>query len=165
METVSFKPIIAKNARILILGTMPGTKSLQLKQYYAHEQNAFWKIMFGLFDQEYTKTYASRIKLLLENRLALWDTLKYCTRKGSLDSDIIQPIPNQINELLSEYQSIKTVIFNGTYAEKFYRKFHPDIPGISYLKMPSTSPANARYSFSDKLQSWSAICNILCQGT
>lgn len=165
METVSFAPIIDKNAKILILGTMPGIKSLQLKQYYAHEQNSYWKIIFNLFGQEYSKNYDDRIKLLQNNRLALWDTLKYCTRKGSLDSDIIQAHPNQINELLSAYQKIKFVIFNGAYAEKFYRKFHPDIPGISYLKMPSTSPANARYSFTEKLLSWSVICDILCQGT
>jgi hypoxanthine-DNA glycosylase len=161
MESISFAPIIDKNSRILILGTMPGMMSLEKQKYYAHERNTFWPIIFKLFDTIYSSEYQARIKLLINNKLALWDTLQYCIRKGSLDSDIQQAKPNDVNALLKEYTQIKTIVFNGKYAEKFYKKFQKKVDEIQYLSMPSTSPANARLTFSQKFDKWSELKNML----
>jgi len=161
MYSFSFKPIINENSKILILGTMPGIKSLEMRQYYAHEQNAFWKILFLLFDEAYSNKYKIRLDLVLNNKIAVWDTLKQCQRPGSLDSDIKHAEPNDISSLIKDYHNIKTLAFNGKYAEKYYKKFNSPITGINYLSLPSTSPANAGYKFTDKLNAWSEIKQFL----
>jgi len=161
MDSISFNPLISKKSTILILGTMPGIKSLQERQYYAHERNAFWFILFKLFDADFTNIYQKRVKLLLNNNLALWDTLKFCYREGSLDSNIKNAEPNNISELLNQHQQIKNIIFNGKTAEKFHDKFHARKDRISYYNLPSTSPANARKSIEDKLNEWAIIKELL----
>ena len=160
MKSKSFAPFIDENSRLLILGTMPGIKSLEKQQYYAHERNAFWPLLFAIFRSPYTTDYQQKIKLLYDNNIALWDTLKYCFREGSLDSDIQMAEPNNIDGLLKIYPKIKSIVFNGKYAEKFYKKHQKISSEIKYLSMPSTSPANARLSFEQKLQIWSAIKDL-----
>ncbi len=161
MKSVSFDAIIPENAKILILGTMPGVKSLEEHQYYAHERNAFWPVMFAIFNNDFTTNYKQRITLLKNKKVALWDTLKLCYREGSLDSNIKDAEPNEIIDLLEQNQTIKHVFFNGKGAEKYYDKFHDRICGINYYSMPSTSPANARFKFEDKLNAWQIIKELL----
>jgi hypoxanthine-DNA glycosylase len=161
MESKSFAPIIDKSSNILILGTMPGIKSLEKQEYYAHDRNAFWPILFKLFDATYSTDYQLRINILFQNRIALWDTLKFCYREGSLDSDIQHAEPNDISRLLINHPKIKSIVFNGNYAEKFYKKYNKKLPGINYLSMPSTSPANARLTFEQKLNKWSELKDLL----
>ena len=84
MESYSFEPIASPNATILILGTMPGIKSLELGQYYGHKQNNFWKLVFTIFKEDITDDYEAKKEILLKNNIALWDVLKYCDRVGSL---------------------------------------------------------------------------------
>jgi hypoxanthine-DNA glycosylase len=157
MKSVSFPPIIASNCRILILGTMPGILSLKNHQYYAHPRNHFWPIMKKLFMPECPNDYKELINLLLDNNLGLWDTLWNCQRQGSADSGITEEIPNNINALLSKYSTIQHIAFNGQYAEKFYKKFNQKKQCISYYSLPSTSPANARYSYEQKLEKWQVL--------
>jgi len=161
MNSISFNPLISTESRILILGTMPGIKSLQAQQYYAHSRNAFWIIMFTLFDVPYSDNYEIRVDLLLKNRLALWDTLQFCYREGSLDSNIKDAQPNHFSEFLQQNSGIKYIIFNGKTAEKFYDKFNIRVAKIEYYCLPSTSPANARMTIDDKLNVWALVKKLL----
>src|SRR5688500_9404170 len=90
----AFTPIGNQDSEILILGTMPGERSLKLQQYYGHAGNQFWKIMFALFEEPFTTNYELRTILLLKNKIALWDVLSYCEGKGSSDTNIEKEIPN-----------------------------------------------------------------------
>jgi double-stranded uracil-DNA glycosylase len=140
---------------------MPGIRSLQEKQYYAHERNAFWLILFKLFNTSFSNKYESRVELLSENGIALWDTLQYCYREGSLDSNIKNARPNMIPELLEQNPQIANIIFNGRTAEKFYDKFHARINRIGYYCLPSTSPANATMKIEAKLVKWALIKELM----
>ncbi len=140
---------------------MPGIKSLEEAQYYAHPRNAFWQIMFSLFNKDFSEDYEIRKKLILDNHLALWDTLKLCFRQGSLDSNIKNEEANNIHDLLSKYPKIHSVIFNGKSAEKFYKRYFTKKEKLSYHTLSSTSPANARKQLNEKLSEWSMILDLL----
>ncbi len=91
----SFPPIVGANARMLILGTLPGEESLRLQQYYGHPRNHFWPLIAAIFDESLPATYAERDRLLKRNRFALWDVLESAERVGSLDSAIRNPTANE----------------------------------------------------------------------
>ena len=156
----SFRPSIDNNSKILILGSMPGVKSLEEQQYYAHPQNRFWKVM-GVVCKEpllYEFDYDNKLKTLLDNKIALWDTIQTCKREGSLDSDIQNEIPNDIRQLLKKYPQIKTICLNGNKSYSSFKKYFPDLTEeYNCLKMPSTSPANARYSLNALIEEWAEI--------
>ncbi len=100
----SFPPIINSRSRVLILGSMPGIKSLQAQEYYAHPQNQFWKIMTALLGFELPLTYMHKKKMLLKNNIALWDVIASCRREGSLDSNIRHIRLNDFEGLFKKYQ-------------------------------------------------------------
>lgn len=159
-----FPPICGDRPRALVLGSMPGTASLQAQQYYAHPRNAFWPIMQALFGIGADLAYAERCRLLQAHRIALWDVLKGCSRKGSLDSAIVQGSiePNDLAGLLRDNPSIRAICFNGQMAEKAYlRHVLPGLSGnaadIGLHRLPSTSPANASWSFERKLAAWRVL--------
>ena len=153
----SFKPSIDIYSKVLILGSMPGVKSLEKQQYYAHPQNRFWKVM-GIICNEpklYEFTYNLKLKTLLKNNIALWDTIKTCKREGSLDSDIQNETPNDIKGLLKNYPNIKTICLNGNKSYSAFKKYFPDLlEKYNCHKMPSTSPANARYNLDILIKEW-----------
>jgi hypoxanthine-DNA glycosylase len=155
----SFEPIIDKGCKIIILGTMPGVKSLEKQEYYGHERNAFWKIIYSLFQCQITDDYSHKKAFLLQHNIALWDVLKACYREGSSDSNIKNPIPNDFGELLMQYPNIKAIYFNGEPAEKLFKRFVSktlsDI-NIPFYRLPSTSPANA-IKFEQKFDRWKLI--------
>ena len=157
----SFQPVINHEAVILILGTMPGVQSLEKQQYYGNKNNAFWRIIFELFKGGGMVTYDEKINFLQKNKIALWDTLQNCERKGSLDADIVKPIANSISEFLENYKSIRYVVFNGKASEKYFFRYNKKMDGIEYISLPSTSPANARMNFSEKLKAWSVLLEKL----
>lgn len=158
MKCESFLPQINKKSKILILGSIPGIKSLEEQKYYAHPQNRFWKIM-GLLCKSpdlYKLNYNDKIKILLKNNFALWDVIKFCKREGSLDSNIQAEIPNDIKKLLEDYPNVEKICLNGNKAYSAFKKYFPDlIKKYSCYKMPSTSPANAKYSLNDLYKEWS----------
>ncbi len=160
MDSFSFAPIININSKVLILGTMPGVKSLEDAEYYAHKRNAFWRIIFDIFNESYSDNFKIKLRILLKHRLSLWDILKYCYREGSLDSNIIKEKPNDISKFLTENSNIKTIIFNGKSAEKLFKKYFSEFNSIKKLQLPSTSPANARISFKEKLEKWYIIKDL-----
>lgn len=160
----SFKPIINDSARVIILGSMPGIKSLTEQQYYAHPQNAFWRIMAILFDFEVHATYEQRLGFLQSGGVALWDVLHSCKREGSLDS-MIQPqtqVANDFNALFQTYPNIQAVFFNGAKAESYFKRhILPTLVEhqLHFARLPSTSPAHASLSFENKLEAWQVIRN------
>ena len=154
MQLTGFSPIEDKNSKILILGSMPSVKSLNQQEYYAHPQNAFWKILFALFENSYTADYQKKTNLLLTHHIALWDVLKHCVRPGSMDSDIKQPIPNDFTSFFSCHD-IQKIYCNGQASYGYFQKYVKT--SIPVICLPSTSPANARKSFAQKLGEWSQI--------
>lgn len=158
----SFPPIERVDARILILGSMPGEASLRAGQYYAHPQNLFWHIMGELLGTDPASPYEQRIRALKSARIALWDVLHSCRRKGSLDSaiDNCSLVPNDFAGFFRSHPRITRVFFNGAKAEECYRKHvlpRSEGGSLEYLRLPSTSPANASISYERKLEAWRAV--------
>ncbi len=155
----SFKPVIDNNCKVLILGTMPGARSLEKQEYYGHQRNSFWKIIFSLFNHKVTEDYEDKKAFLLKHNIALWDVLQACDREGSLDSNIKNPLPNDFRTLFEEHPSIKAIYFNGDPAQKLFKRLiekNVSLKEIPKYRLPSTSPANAT-SFEKKLLHWSLL--------
>lgn len=160
MNISSFLPIIDKESKILILGSIPGVKSLEMQQYYAHPQNKFWKIIFELFNEKFTTDYDERIKILEKHHIALWDVIDTCERKGSLDSEIRNEEANNIQQLLENYPSIKAIFCNGQKSFKNLQKIMGKECVIPIFVLPSTSPLHT-ISFEKKLRDWEFINSFL----
>lgn len=139
------------------MGSMPGSKSLELNQYYAHPQNQFWKVIAALTDQAVPKDYKGKLSLLHSARIALWDVLSECTREASSDATIRRPSPNAIKKLLASYPKIKKVILNGKAAEKYYKQYFSEIIELEWKYAPSTSPAHASLSLEQKIAAWQNV--------
>lgn len=143
---------------------MPGIRSLEAAQYYAHPQNAFWKVMAELFGAP-VETYAQRVALIKKNNLALWDVLKCCQRTGSLDSSIDDKTieVNDCTAFLTTHPKITRVFFNGAKAEKeFLKRVLPQLPEkirarLTLARLPSTSPAHAGMKPAAKVKAWRAV--------
>ncbi|MBI4807591.1 MAG: DNA-deoxyinosine glycosylase [Nitrosomonadales bacterium] len=153
----SFPPVADKQATALILGSMPGKKSLKQQQYYAHPQNAFWKIMGDLVSAHPTLPYPQRLHALTAAHIALWDVLHTCEREGSLDSDIEQEKANDFVAFFARHPNITRVYFNGAKAEQSFKKFvleKQKLPPLVFVRLPSTSPAHAGMRYEEKLRVW-----------
>jgi TDG/mug DNA glycosylase family protein len=158
----SFAPIECPSARILILGSMPGVRSLAEGQYYAHPQNSFWKIMTAILGSPTAATYDERIDALIDADIALWDVLHSCIRAGSLDANIEAGSvkANNFRAFLRKHTRVEIVAFNGATAEKCYRRYvAPTLKDChaKYVRLPSTSPAHASLSFDEKVAAWRAV--------
>jgi hypoxanthine-DNA glycosylase len=158
----SFDPIEDRNAEILILGSMPGRASLEAGQYYAHPQNAFWRIVSELLQFDPGSSYAVRTRVLKSARIAVWDVLRSCIREGSLDAMIASEaqIANDFPTFFRTHKKVRDVFFNGAKAEAcFQRLVLPELDNGSarYTRLPSTSPANASFSYTQKLDAWRVI--------
>ena len=156
-----FAPVARPDARILILGSMPGVASLEAVQYYAFPRNAFWKIMGDLFAAGPELDYQTRLQKLTANHIALWDVIEICHRPGSLDSAISENgmATNDFSSFFSRHPHITRVYFNGQKAAGLFKK--KVVPGLKgqydYHVLPSTSPAHAAKSYAAKLKAWSVI--------
>lgn len=153
----SFEPLDCPNAEILILGSMPGDRSIAMNQYYGHPQNRFWRVISNVTNSEMPKDYHGKKEMLLANKIALWDVARNATRKGSGDSAMSNENPNDIEHFIETHLQLKVVAFNGKKAEQLYDKFWVRLPGVNYLSLPSTSPANAAINLEDLCQRWSAM--------
>ena len=158
-----FPPVSSPDARVLVLGSLPGEKSIEMQQYYAQARNAFWPIMGELCGAWPSLPYPERLERLRAAGIALWDVLAAGERRGSLDSAIV-PSTMVINDFASFFAShprIRFVSFNGTMAAQlFTKRVLPTLPAkyaaLEMTRLPSTSPANASYSFERKLAAWTA---------
>jgi TDG/mug DNA glycosylase family protein len=165
----SFPPLISAKPAVLILGSMPGRKSLEMSQYYAHPQNQFWRIIGELIGFDPGLPYEKRIQNLSRAGICLWDVLKSCEREGSMDQSIqnSSEIPNDLVGLIRDFPSIQVIAFNGNKAWMSFQKYilphleEQTIQRVHLIQMPSTSPANARITFEKKLGSWKKIFNYL----
>ncbi|WP_294277919.1 DNA-deoxyinosine glycosylase [uncultured Chryseobacterium sp.] len=156
----SFAPIVDENSEILILGSVPGVRSLEKQQYYAHPQNKFWKIIFELLNEEPTENYTQRIAVLKKHHIALWDVIDSCERKGSLDSEIRNEEANRVDELLNGHPNIKAVFCNGGKSYKNVQKMLGKDYRLPVFLLPSTSPLHT-VSLEQKLESWKKIIEYL----
>lgn len=160
----SFAPIIGESCTVLLLGTMPGVESLRRQQYYGHEHNAFWRIIYNLFGREPDADYEKKKDFLLQHSIALWDVLEACEREGSSDSKIKNPVPNDFAGLYLRYPNIKSVCFNGGTAGKLYSRFVEKRGLIAsdkaFYNFPSTSPAYT-IAFEKKLEKWQSLLPLL----
>ena len=146
---------------MLVLGTLPGEESLRQVRYYAHPRNLFWPIVFALFGETPPADYAERLAFVREQRLALWDVCAMAERRASLDSEIKREVPNLLHDLLDAHPGIATVAFNGGGARRLYDRHFVRRPGLTYLRLPSTSPAHASLNFAQKLARWQALRDAL----
>lgn len=159
MDTLltSFPPLARADARVLVLGSMPGVASLAAACYYAHPRNSFWRILADVIGCAADAAYAQRIEALQMARIALWDVLAECTRSGSMDS-AIAPASARANDLAALYArcpQLQRVCFNGSAAAQWYRRLRlPQPAGIDFLRLPSTSPAHAGMDYASKQALW-----------
>ena len=158
----SFDPIADRNAQSLILGSMPGRASLAAGQYYAHAHNVFWRIVSDLLEIDARSPYESRVEALKSARIAVWDVLQSCVRQGSLDAMIEKEteVANDFRSFFRSHRGITRVFFNGAKAEaSFRRHVSRELDGgpVIFVRLPSTSPANASLSFARKLGAWRAL--------
>lgn len=153
----SFPPISSSDARVLILGSMPGPASLRAREYYAHPRNVFWRMMGELVGAGPDKPYAEREKILKDRGVAVWDVLQSCIRPGSSDSAISAEEPNDFMTFFSTHQNITHVGLNGGKAEACFRKYAMQYcpSNAIVVKLPSTSPAH-RQNFAKKHVAWQA---------
>ena len=154
-----FGPIIDTNSKVLILGSLPGNRSLELTQYYAYPTNHFWKIITEIFNVTCLADYEARIAFIKNKRIALWDVLYRAQRNGSLDTAIRNEVPNDFSSLFDVYKEIRAVGLNGRKAEhSFKNHVIPELKQFdrTIVGLPSTSAANTM-RFDNKLQFWRAF--------
>ncbi len=167
--TTGFLPVATPDIRVLILGSMPGMRSLALRQYYGHPRNLFWPLMAELVGVPTAAPYAERLALLNATGIGLWDSLKAAERPGSLDSSIVphSEVANDFPSFLANHQQVRAIAFNGKKSERAFTKHvlnagHAALfSDIALLPMPSTSPANASISFAEKRRRWREILAYL----
>jgi methylated-DNA-[protein]-cysteine S-methyltransferase len=156
-------PIVDIYSRVLVLGTMPSTISLQTGEYYANPRNQFWPILYKIFglslDSQPGRNYVDKIAILQQNGIGVWDVLKECERDGSGDLMIKNGVTNNFVEMLANHPNIKCVFFNGQKANELFSKLNKErsFNDVKFLCLPSTSPANARVPFENKVECWRAI--------
>ncbi|HUR40071.1 MAG TPA: DNA-deoxyinosine glycosylase [Verrucomicrobiae bacterium] len=167
----SFPPLARADARVLILGSMPGEESLRQRRYYAHPHNQFWPIMGALAGARPELPYAERVRMLRLRGIALWDVLECCERAGSLDGSIVTASekPNNLPRFLRAHRRVRAVFFNGgKAASAFRRHVEPKLhllgeraESLRRVRLPSTSPAHAGMPRAAKLAAWRQIEEFL----
>ena len=150
--THPFEPVYDENSRILILGSFPSVRSRSDGFYYGHPKNRFWRLMSALYGEESLQTTEEKRDFLLKHGIALWDIIASCEIENSSDSSIRNAVPNDLNLILQNSQ-IQKIYTNGKIADKLFRKYYRR----EAVCLPSTSPANAVWTFEKLLQSWSQI--------
>lgn len=154
---VGLGPVVSPNTRVLILGSFPGARSLQTQQYYAHPQNQFWKILQAIWPSsrrvDCADSYEKRSEWLLARGLGVWDVYASCQREGSLDTAIRDAVVNDIAAL--RLPQLQAIAHNG--GESYKHAKHTQALGVPVYKLPSTSPANASWTFERKLAAWREV--------
>jgi len=159
-----FPPVARADARVLVLGSLPGQESLRRRQYYAQPRNAFWTIMGELFGAGPSLPYARRVARLRASGVALWDVCERAFRRGSLDTSILPAsvVVNDFTAFFRTHPRIRLVCLNGGKAEELYRRrvlprLTAEAAALPRLRLPSTSPAHAAQPLAAKLAAWRAV--------
>ena len=152
-------PVVAADARVLILGSFPGAASLAARAYYAHPRNQFWPLLSVVLDEPLTTLpYPARLGRLKSRGVAVWDTIVACSRAGSLDSAIRNAQRGEVDRIRRRAPGLRLVGFNGRTAARAEREWRA--AGYATLLLPSSSPAYTR-PFAEKLAAWRAIASVL----
>jgi TDG/mug DNA glycosylase family protein len=149
-------PVTGSRPSLLILGSFPGVMSLERKEYYGNPKNRFWAVMEELFAIPAALSYPERTLRLTQEKIALWDVVRGCTREGSADSRIRNPVPNDIAGFVRAHPSVRLVALNGSTASRLYHHF-AEVSGIPSVTLPSTSPAHAAVTFAEKVRQWEVV--------
>lgn len=155
-----FGPVMDESAKILILGSFPSVKSREQSFFYGHPHNRFWRVLAGVLGCGVPQTIEDKTDMLLRHHIALWDVLQSCEIVGSSDASIKNAVPNDLDGILKT-QKIRAVFSNGSASFRLYRKFIYPKNQTPHFLLPSTSPANARYSLDALMQEWRAILAYL----
>ena len=154
-------PILWPHARILVLGSLPGDESLRRQEYYGHPHNTFWAILEHIFGEEVGGAYADKLRFLEAHGIALWDVLERAERRGSLDKNIRNGVPNDFDALFARLPALGVIALNGRDAQKSSQRvqarYSARLTTVRILSMPSTSPAHASLSVAEKAELWRAI--------
>ena len=160
IQTHPFKPIFDKNSKILILGSFPSVVSRKFGFYYANPQNRFWRVLAGILNTPLPKSMDEKINFLLAHRIAIYDAAISCEIKGSSDAKMIAVSPANL-EPIFKTANITQVYANGGKAYEICKKYLEDeilkATKNVVIKLPSTSPANAKFSIDKLASEWSAI--------
>jgi len=151
-----FEPVFDENSKILILGSFPSVKSREDAFFYGHPRNRFWPLMAALFGGDIPRSRDEKTALLLRNGVALWDVVASCEVEGSADSTIKNVVPVDLQPIF-EKTDILRIFVNGSTAMKYYNKYLREKTGREAILLPSTSPANAAWSFEKLLEAWRII--------
>ena len=157
-----FDPVVNAQTRLLVLGSLPGEKSLEVRQYYGHRQNKFWELLGAVLDVDLRSlSYDERLAALLEHGIGLWDVIAEAERVGSLDAAICNASHNALVELLGALPNLRAIGFNGgTAARLGRRQLQSCTVGVSLVDLPSSSPAHT-VGFEHKLKVWRQLSNYL----
>ncbi|KPC52915.1 DNA-deoxyinosine glycosylase [Amantichitinum ursilacus] len=159
-----FPPVVNAQTRLLVLGSLPGEKSLAAARYYAHPQNRFWHLLGGVLQVDLpAQDYETRLQTLLDHHVGLWDVVAEATRAGSLDSNIRDHAANDLSALIATLPQLRAVAFNGGTAARIGLKqlLAPPV-GLEIILLPSSSPAHTR-PFAEKLEQWRVLSRFLQQ--
>ncbi|MBB2184537.1 DNA-deoxyinosine glycosylase [Lachnospiraceae bacterium MD1] len=149
-------PIYNKDSKRLILGSFPSVKSREGEFFYHHPQNRFWKVISTVFEEPLPESINEKKEMLLRNGIAIWDVIQSCEIKGSADSSIKNVIPNDLS-LILENAKIQHIYTNGATSYRLYMKYIYPVNGISAVRLPSTSPANAAFGMERLVEAWSCL--------
>ncbi|MGV2289532.1 DNA-deoxyinosine glycosylase [Trinickia sp. YCB016] len=154
-----FPPVVDRNTRVLVLGSLPGEVSLAHNQYYAHKQNRFWHLIGDVIGENLpSMDYEARLQALLDHRVGLWDVIANARREGSLDSRIRDHATNDLAALVAGLPSLAAVAFNGGTAAKIgVLALAESRPSLELVRLPSSSPAYAAVPYAEKLRAWEAL--------
>ena len=157
----SFPPIVAPDTRVLILGSLPGERSLAEGRYYAHPRNLFWRLVGDVIGRDLEAlAYDARLDALVTAKIGLWDTVASATRVGSLDAAIREAEHNPLANLAATLPQLRAVAFNGSTSSKIGMAALAE-SGLMLIPLPSSSPANAATPYTEKLRLWRAIGEFL----
>ena len=158
----AFAPIADARTRVLVLGSLPGAASLRAGQYYAHPQNAFWRLIGPVAGRDLgALPYPDRLAALGDARIGLWDVIATAARRGSLDAAIRDPEPAALRELVERLPDLRAVAFNGATAARHGRRALAGFHDLALLDLPSSSPAYAGMPFAEKRARWSTLARHL----
>ncbi|HJR82456.1 MAG TPA: DNA-deoxyinosine glycosylase [Sphingomicrobium sp.] len=153
-------PIARPDARLFILGSLPGEASLAAQRYYAHPQNQFWRLVGSVIGEDlHSLTYDRRLERLANHRIGLWDVIGSAERRGSLDQSIRNANHNRVERLLHDYPELEAIAFNGGKSASIGRRLIGNPDGVELIDLPSSSPAHTR-PFAEKAATWARLAEF-----
>ena len=158
---IGLPPIARPDARLFILGSLPGDASLSAGRYYAHPTNQFWRLLGQAIGEDLQRLdYDERVRRLAERRIGLWDVIASASRRGSLDQAIRGAAHNRVEQLRHDFPELRALAFNGSTAAAVGRRLLGSAEGLSLVELPSSSAANTR-PFAEKARAWAVLVDLI----